>query len=122
MKRTVIGIIGFSIIPSCGLLLDTLVAPTAARDQIPAHIRALCSPLFRDADLRSIVIELNAARDEEISKSAAITGAGDACSATAAELLTIADAVDLDFDQLTASQFDTDCVNCYIALIDAIYD
>lgn len=124
MKRTV-GVVPILLLSSCGLTNEQLagIASFVAGARIPPKVRPICSPLFRDVDLRTIVIEINTNIDADVTKVDAIQSATDSCSAAASELLTAAGEDETStFGTLEAAAYRTDCINCYVAIIDDLYD
>ncbi len=136
MKPIVAAMIILPLTVSCGLPIDQLVGSVLSRTQIPPRVLLLCAPILRDVDIEAIVIQINAGRDEGVSKTAAITVSGTTCNETATELLAIATSSEsttesetgtsteplIEFNALDAAVYETNCTNCYIAIIDALYD
>src|SRR3990172_1186200 len=96
-----------ALLPACGADLAGLLDPAAiinaigvppGRFEIPVRVRALCGPIFRDSDIQSIIIELEAARAAGADKPEAISDAGDVCQDGAASLLQVAENSDFEFD------------------------
>lgn len=124
MMRKYMPIVALLMLTSCNVDLDALTSPPAGRSQLPARLDALCSPVFRDADIAAIIISMNTELDAGISKSAAIEAAIQSCEDNAAQLAAAGVVEDngFDFDELDAVDYRADCTNCLIALIDALYD
>jgi hypothetical protein len=113
------------LLPACGADVSSLVGLLSipiGRDRIPPQIRLICSPIFRDTDLRTIAVTINADIDADASKSGLLTTAASTCTDRASELLTISDTTSLEFDELDAADFEADCFNCYTAIIDSLFD
>ncbi len=124
MKRFLVAFIVLPFTLSCGLPVEALLGTFVSSVSFPPRVLLLCAPILRDVDIQAIVIEINAGRDENVTKTAAIVAAGTTCADTATDLLAIADEPDsgVDFTALDAASYETDCTNCYIAIIDALYD
>lgn len=112
------------IVPACGTILQQLAGPPAGRHPVPPRTQSLCSPIFRAADIETIIVSILASKDEGTTKSAALIIADTACDDSAANLLSIAQDEDstFEFSALDASAFRDDCLNCYASIIDGIYD
>ncbi len=123
MKRAAYIAILSILIPACDTVIPALLSAPVARHTLPLRTSLLCSPLFRSADIETIIVSIDAAKTEGDTKATAIINADEACSDAAGNLLTIGEDenADFDFDALDASAFESDCRNCYIALIDDIY-
>ena len=125
IERALVGAASLAFFASaCDLPFEPLPNTEAASIVIPDAIGQLCSPIFRDVDIVSIVVELDAIERTGLGKSEAIASAADTCSDGADDLLDIADEEEsaFVFTALDASVWQADCINCYIAIIDDIFD
>ncbi len=123
MSRISIAAVLTTLLPACGTVVPQLLGPPPGRHQVPPRIQALCSPMFRDTDVETIIVSISAAKDDGATKSTALSNANTACADTASALLAIGqdENADFEFDAVDAAAFQDDCFNCYVAIIDAIY-
>ena len=112
------------LVPACGTSIQQIFGPPPGRHPVPPRTQSLCSPIFRAADIETIIVSILASKKEGTTKSAALIIADTICEDSATNLLTIGQDEDstFDFDALDAAAFRGDCLNCYVSIIDAIYD
>ncbi len=109
---------------ACDLQLEPLPDTEASSIVLPAGVQQLCTPLFRDVDVVSIIVELNATQNAGGTKTAAISTATNTCSEGAQALLDIAEeeGSTFEFSALDAIVWEADCINCYVFIIDDMFD